>query len=113
MPDALLLTEERRSPTTLLPRVSQPTLADILDSDRPKFDLETADIAIRSSLTGHLVFATLHTNSAAESINRIIDAFPSHQQSQVRAQLAFILEGVVTQMLLPKAKGPAAAWLWP
>ena len=52
-----------------------------------------------------LVLATLHTNSAAESINRIIDAFPSHQQGQVRAQLAFVLEGVVTQMLLPKAKG--------
>jgi twitching motility protein PilT len=51
------------------------------------------------------VLATLHTNSAAESINRIIDVFPSNQQSQVRAQLAFVLEGVITQTLLPKAKG--------
>ena len=68
-------------------------------------DLETISAALTIAETGHLVLATLHTNSAAESINRIIDAFPSHQQSQVRAQLAFILEGVVTQMLLPKARG--------
>src|SRR6266566_1705205 len=52
-----------------------------------------------------LVFATLHTNSAMESINRIIDVFPSHQQPQVRAQLAFVLEGVITQTLLQKSKG--------
>ena len=52
-----------------------------------------------------MAFATLHTNSAAESINRIIDVFPSHQQSQVRAQLAFVLEGVLTQTLLQRAKG--------
>ena len=68
-------------------------------------DLETIGAALTIAETGHLVLATLHTNSAAESINRIIDAFPSHQQGQVRAQLAFVLEGVVTQMLLPKAKG--------
>jgi twitching motility protein PilT len=68
-------------------------------------DLETIGAALTIAETGHLVLATLHTNSAAESINRIIDAFPSHQQSQVRAQLAFVLEGVVTQMLLPKTKG--------
>ena len=68
-------------------------------------DLETIGAALTIAETGHLVLATLHTNSAAESINRIIDAFPSHQQGQVRAQLAFILEGVVTQMLLPKARG--------
>ena len=68
-------------------------------------DLETMSAALTIAETGHLVLATLHTNSAAESINRIIDAFPSHQQSQVRSQLAFVLEGVVTQMLLPKAKG--------
>ncbi len=68
-------------------------------------DLETIAAALTIAETGHLVLATLHTNSAAESINRIIDAFPSHQQGQVRAQLAFVLEGVVTQMLLPKAKG--------
>ncbi len=68
-------------------------------------DLETIQSAITISETGHLCLATLHTNSAAESINRIIDVFPSHQQSQVRAQLAFVLEGVVTQTLLPRAKG--------
>jgi len=68
-------------------------------------DLETIAAALTIAETGHLVFATLHTNSAAESINRIIDAFPAHQQSQVRAQLAFVLEGVVTQTLIPRAKG--------
>ncbi|HET8657260.1 MAG TPA: type IV pilus twitching motility protein PilT [Longimicrobiaceae bacterium] len=68
-------------------------------------DLETIQAALTIAETGHLCLATLHTNSAAESINRIIDVFPSHQQSQVRAQLAFVLEGVVTQTLLPKAKG--------
>ena len=68
-------------------------------------DLETIGAALTIAETGHLVLATLHTNSAAESINRIIDAFPSYQQAQVRAQLAFILEGVVTQTLLPRAKG--------
>ncbi len=68
-------------------------------------DLETIGAALTIAETGHLVLATLHTNSAAESINRIIDAFPAHQQGQIRAQLAFVLEGVVTQMLLPKAKG--------
>jgi twitching motility protein PilT len=68
-------------------------------------DLETIQAALTIAETGHLVFATLHTNSAAESINRIIDVFPSHQQSQVRAQLAFVLEGIVTQTLLPRAKG--------
>ena len=68
-------------------------------------DLETISSALTIAETGHLAFATLHTNSAAESINRIIDVFPSHQQSQVRAQLAFVLEGVVTQTLLQKVKG--------
>jgi twitching motility protein PilT len=68
-------------------------------------DLETIAAALTIAETGHLVFATLHTNSAAEAINRIIDVFPSHQQSQVRAQLAFVLEGIVTQTLLPKAQG--------
>ncbi|MDT8341198.1 MAG: type IV pilus twitching motility protein PilT [Longimicrobiales bacterium] len=68
-------------------------------------DLETISAALTIAETGHLVLATLHTNSAAESVNRIIDAFPSHQQAQVRAQLAFVLEGVVTQTLLPRAKG--------
>ncbi|MDX1647415.1 MAG: type IV pilus twitching motility protein PilT [Longimicrobiales bacterium] len=68
-------------------------------------DLETMSAALTIAETGHLVFATLHTNSAAESINRIIDAFPAHQQGQVRAQLAFVLEGVVTQTLIPRARG--------
>ena len=72
-------------------------------------DLETIQAAITISETGHLCLATLHTNSAAESINRIIDVFPSHQQSQVRAQLAFVLEGVVTQTLLPKQNGKGRA----
>jgi len=68
-------------------------------------DLETIGAALTIAETGHLVFATLHTNSAAESINRMIDAFPAHQQAQIRAQLAFVLEGVITQTLLPRAKG--------
>jgi len=68
-------------------------------------DLETIQAALTIAETGHLAFATLHTNSAAESINRVVDVFPAHQQEQVRAQLAFVLEGVVTQTLLPKASG--------
>ncbi len=68
-------------------------------------DLETIQAALTIAETGHLVFATLHTNSAAEAINRIIDVFPAHQQSQVRAQLAFVLEGIITQVLLPKISG--------
>ncbi|MGI9078364.1 MAG: type IV pilus twitching motility protein PilT [Gemmatimonadaceae bacterium] len=72
-------------------------------------DLETIAAAITIAETGHLCLATLHTNSAAEAINRIIDVFPSHQQSQVRAQLAFVLEGIITQTLLPKARGTGRA----
>jgi twitching motility protein PilT len=72
-------------------------------------DLETIQAGLTIAETGHLAFATLHTNSAAEAINRIIDVFPSHQQSQVRAQLAFSLEGVITQTLLPKMKGRGRA----
>ena len=72
-------------------------------------DLETIQAALTIAETGHLVFATLHTNSAAEAINRIIDVFPSHQQSQVRAQLAFVLEGIITQVLLPKISGRGRA----
>jgi len=68
-------------------------------------DLETIQAGLTIAETGHLAFATLHTNSCAETINRVIDVFPSHQQQQVRTQLAFVLEGVVTQVLLPKAKG--------
>ena len=72
-------------------------------------DLETIAAALTIAETGHLALATLHTNSAAESINRIIDVFPSSQQSQVRAQLAFVLEGVLTQTLLQKASGRGRA----
>jgi twitching motility protein PilT len=68
-------------------------------------DQETIAAGLTIAETGHLAFATLHTNSCAETINRIIDVFPSNQQAQIRAQLAFVLEGVVTQTLLPKAKG--------
>src|SRR5690606_25889260 len=65
--------------------------------------------ALTIAETGHLALATLHTNSAPEAINRIIDVFPSNQQSQVRAQLAFVLEGIVTQTLLPRASGRGRA----
>jgi twitching motility protein PilT len=68
-------------------------------------DLETIQAALTIAETGHLAFATLHTNSAAEAVNRIIDVFPAHQQSQVRAQLAFVLEGIITQTLLPRRSG--------
>jgi twitching motility protein PilT len=63
-------------------------------------DLETIEAALRIAETGHLTFATLHTNSAVETINRIIDVFPSHQQSQVRTQLSFVLQGILCQSLL-------------
>jgi len=72
-------------------------------------DLETIESALRIAETGHLTFATLHTNSAAQSINRIIDVFPPHQQSQVRAQLSFVLEGILCQSLLPRANGQGRA----
>jgi twitching motility protein PilT len=68
-------------------------------------DLETIESALRVAETGHLTFATLHTNSAAQTINRIIDVFPSHQQGQIRTQLSLVLEGIVCQALLPKADG--------
>lgn len=68
-------------------------------------DLETVETALRIAETGHLTFATLHTNSAYSTINRIIDIFPAHQQSQVRTQLSLVLEGVLCQSLLPKASG--------
>ncbi len=69
-------------------------------------DLETIESALVISETGHLAFATLHTNSCVQTINRILDVFPPYQQPQVRAQLSFVLEGVLTQNLLPKAGGP-------
>jgi twitching motility protein PilT len=68
-------------------------------------DLETIENALRIAETGHLTFATLHTNSAAQTINRIIDVFPSHQQGQIRTQLSLVLEGIVCQSLLPRADG--------
>jgi twitching motility protein PilT len=68
-------------------------------------DLETIESALRIAETGHLTFGTLHTNSAAQTINRIIDVFPAHQQGQIRTQLSLVLEGVVCQALLPKIGG--------
>jgi len=68
-------------------------------------DLETIESALRIAETGHLTFATLHTNSAVSTINRIIDVFPAHQQAQVRAQLSLVLEGVMCQSLLPHLSG--------
>ena len=72
-------------------------------------DLETIESALRIAETGHLTFGTLHTNSAAQTINRIIDVFPPHQQSQIRAQLSLVLEGVLCQALLPKVSGTGRA----
>ncbi|MBN2136148.1 MAG: type IV pilus twitching motility protein PilT [Acidobacteria bacterium] len=68
-------------------------------------DLETIEAALTIAETGHLTFGTLHTNSAAQTINRIVDVFPSHQQPQIRAQLSFVMEGILCQSLLPKASG--------
>jgi twitching motility protein PilT len=69
-------------------------------------DLETIEAALTVAETGHLCFATLHTNSTVQTINRIVDVFPPYQQAQVRAQLSFVLEGVLCQSLLPRANGP-------
>src|SRR3989454_2805698 len=68
-------------------------------------DLETVESALKIAETGHLTFATLHTNSAAQTINRIIDIFPAGQQSQIRTQLSLVLAGIVCQALLPRADG--------
>jgi twitching motility protein PilT len=68
-------------------------------------DLETIEAALVVAETGHLVFSTLHTNSAVQTINRVIDVFPPHQQEQVRAQLSLVLQGVVSQQLLPRTDG--------
>lgn len=68
-------------------------------------DLETIEMALRIAETGHLTFATLHTNSASSTINRIIDVFPAAQQAQIRTQLSLVLEGIMCQALLPKASG--------
>src|SRR5216683_1821796 len=74
-------------------------------------DLETIESALRIAETGHLTFATLHTNSASSTINRIIDVFPSHQQPQIRAQLSMVLEGILCQALLPRADGRGRAMI--
>lgn len=68
-------------------------------------DLETIKIALTLSETGHLTLATLHTNTAVQTINRVIDVFPPHEQAQVRAQLSFVLEGIMCQTLIPKVGG--------
>ena len=68
-------------------------------------DLETIASAVTAAETGHLVFATLHTTSVAQSVDRIIDVFPPHQQAQVRLQLASVIEGIICQTLLPRADG--------
>ena len=68
-------------------------------------DLETVEAALKIAETGHLTFGTLHTNSAAQTINRIIDIFPANQQGQIRTQLSLVLEGIVCQALLPRADG--------
>jgi twitching motility protein PilT len=72
-------------------------------------DLETIESALRIAETGHLTFGTLHTNSASSTINRVIDVFPAHQQSQIRAQLSLVLEGIMCQSLLPKPDGKGRA----
>lgn len=68
-------------------------------------DVETIETALTIAETGHLCFATLHTNSCVQTMNRVIDVFPAHQQQQVRAQLSFVLEGVLSQLLIPRADG--------
>jgi len=68
-------------------------------------DLETVEAALKIAETGHLTFGTLHTNSAAQTINRIIDIFPANQQAQIRTQLSLVVEGIVCQALLPRADG--------
>ncbi len=72
-------------------------------------DLETIEATLVTAETGHLTFATLHTNSCVETINRIIDVFPPHQQQQIRTQLSFVLEGVLAQQLIPKVGGKGRA----
>ena len=69
-------------------------------------DLETMEAALSIAETGHYCLATLHTNSAVQTINRIVDMFPPYQQSQIRQQLSFVLEGIMCQTLLPRANGP-------
>jgi twitching motility protein PilT len=72
-------------------------------------DLETISTALTAAETGHLVFGTLHTQSAPSTIDRVIDVFPPHQQQQIRVQLSIALQGVMTQTLIPTATAPAAS----
>jgi twitching motility protein PilT len=72
-------------------------------------DLETIEAVLTIAETGHLCFATLHTNSCVQTINRVVDVFPTHQQQQVRTQLSFVLEGVLSQTLIPRANGKGRA----
>jgi len=72
-------------------------------------DLETVTAALRIAETGHLTFGTVHTNSAAQTVNRLIDVFPAHQQPQIRAQLSLVLQGILCQALLPKLRGGGRA----
>ena len=74
-------------------------------------DLETISLAVSAAETGHLVFGTLHTSSAAQTVDRIIDVFPPHQQSQIRTQLSESLQGVIAQTLVPKVGGGRVAAL--
>ena len=67
-------------------------------------DLETISIAITAAETGHLVFSTLHTIGAAKTVDRIVDVFPPHQQQQIKVQLAAVMQGIISQQLIPKDK---------
>ena len=96
----------RASPTRLRAALRQDPDVVLIGEMR---DLETIESALRIAETGHLTFGTLHTNSAASTINRIIDVFPAHQQPQIRAQLSLVLEGIMCQSLLPKADGKGRA----
>ncbi len=75
-------------------------------------DLETIEAALVIAETGHICFGTLHTNSCVQTINRILDVFPPFQQPQVRAQLSFVIEGVMSQALIPGLDSPDGHWRW-
>ena len=72
-------------------------------------DVETIEMALTAAETGHLVFGTLHTNNAIQSINRVINVFPPHQQPQIRQLLSFSLQAIVSQQLIPKSYEPGRA----
>ncbi len=73
-------------------------------------DLETISLAVTAAETGHLVFGTLHTQDAPQTIDRVIDVFPPHQQHQIRAQLANALQGIITQTLIPTTTATDGSW---